>query len=282
LFGLSEDAAHKKIFCNAPKISRLMNFMLRHVHPLWLREKVYFHTPARKHWPNRLQSAELELAPVVLHHLSKSDPMHQQIACLGFYELALSKGIRRLAAKGGILVDVGANIGYFSCLWAATRAENLAYAFEPSPMVFRMLDANIVEAGLSSKVKAFELALGEGKSTLDFHPGPSEQTGWGGIANARSASTIRVEAEKLDAVMPMDMVIDVLKIDTEGADAWVLGGAEGLLRSHRIRHVFFEQNLARMDNLGIPHDAPFRTLESCGYRVSAIGRNDGIFHAWPA
>ena len=36
--------------------------------------------------------------------------------------------------------------------------------------------------------------------------------------------------------------IDVLKIDTEGADTWVLEGAAFLLRQKRIRHVFFEEN----------------------------------------
>ena len=85
----------------------------------------------------------------------------------------------------------------------------------------------------------------------------------------------------MDDVMPADVLIDVLKIDTEGADAWVLDGAEQLLMSHRVRHVFFEQNLPRMTGLGIPRDAPFRTLESCGYKVETIGRNDSMFHACP-
>ena len=221
------------------------------------------------------------MAPVFLHHFSKSDPMHQQIAWLGFYELLLSKRIARLAADGGMLVDVGANIGYFSCLWAATRAHNRVYAFEPSPAVFPMLDANITEAGLRTRVKVFELALSWAKGTVEFDLGPSDQSGWGGIANERRTSTIQIEAARLDDVMPADVLIDVLKIDTEGADTWVLDGAEQLLMSHRVRHVFFEQNLPRMTGLGIPRDAPFRTLESCGYKVETIGRNDSMFHACP-
>jgi len=253
--------------------------MLRHVRPLWAREKLYFHTHAKRSWPNGLESAELELAPAVLHHFRKTDPMHRQIAWLGFYELALSKRIARLAAGGGILVDVGANIGYFSCLWAAIRADNRAYAFEPSPVVFGMLDANVAAAGLRSSIETFDLALSNERAILDFDPGPCEQSGWGGITTARCAAALRVRAEKLDDVMPPGVAIDVLKIDTEGADAWVLDGAERLLRSHRIHDVFFEHNLPRMNGLGISPDAPFRTLESCGYRVGALCRNDGMFHA---
>jgi len=78
------------------------------------------------------------------------------------------------------------------------------------------------------------------------------------------------------------VVIDVLKVDTEGTDSWVLDGARRLLRSHCVRHVFFEQNLPRMTALGIQHDAPFRTLEAYGYKVDAVGGDDGMFHARPA
>jgi FkbM family methyltransferase len=262
--------------------SYMMLCILRHVWPLWLREKVYFHSPAQKQWPTQLRRAELQFAPVSLRHFYKSDIMHRQIAWLGFYELALSKRIAKMAGDGGILVDVGANVGYFSCLWAAVRAHNEVYAFEPSPPVFELLKANIEEAGLCSRVKVYKLALSKERANVDFDPGPNNQSGWGGISNDRSDNTLRIEAEKLDDVMPDNVVIDLLKIDTEGADAFVLKGADRLLRTHRIRHVFFEQNLTRMKRLGIPHDSPFRTLQACGYKVEALGKNKEAFHAQPA
>ena len=46
-------------------------------------------------------------------------------------------------------------------------------------------------------------------------------------------------------------MIDVLKIDVEGADTWVLYGCEQLLKQKAIRNIFFEQNGARMAELGI-------------------------------
>jgi FkbM family methyltransferase len=260
----------------------MMFFMLRYLWPFWLREKVYFHSPARKQWPTKLRRAELQFAPVSLRHFYNSDIMHRQIAWLGFYDLALSKRIARMAATGGILVDVGANIGYFSCLWATARPDNQVYAFEPSPLVFELLKANIEDAGLCARVEMYRLALSKERAKVQFDPGPKDQSGWGGISNDRSGNTLQVEAEKLDDVMPDNVVIDLLKIDAEGADAFVLMGAERLLRTRRIRHVFFEQNLPRMQRLGISHDTPFRTLEACGYKVDALGRNNEAFHAKPA
>src|SRR5216683_603766 len=201
-------------------------FMLRHARPLLLREKLFFHTHAREYWPHGVESAKLQLAPVTLRHLRKTDLMHRQIAWIGFYDLTLSKHIARLAAKGGTLVDVGANIGYFSCLWAAARPGNRVYAFEPSPRVFHLLKANIEEAGVCSSVKAYQLVLSKEKKQIQFDPGPEGQSGWGGITNEVGRETILMQADRLDDVMPADLYVEVLKIDTEGADAWVLEGAE--------------------------------------------------------
>jgi len=254
---------------------------MRHIHPLWLREKLYFHSSARNHWPHQCDSMELELAPVRLHHFSKADSMHRQIAWVGFYELRLSKRIARLAATEGMLFDVGANIGYFSLLWAAAHPANRVFAFEPSPMVFEMLKGNVEEAGLGSNIQAHKVALSKETGVAEFDTGPNDQTGWGGISCAPSQNTIRVATAKLDDVMRRNGVIDILKIDTEGADAWVLEGARELLNSHRIRHIFFEQNLPRMNALGIPHTASFHTLESCGYKVEPLRQEKNNFYARP-
>jgi FkbM family methyltransferase len=241
--------------------------MLRYVRPFWLREKLYFHSGAKNRWPSGVESLSLELAPVTLHHFCKSDLMHRQIAWLGYYELFLSKRIKELSMEGGLLVDVGANIGYFSCLWAGLRADNKVFSFEPSPRVFQMLNANICAARLDSRVRVFELALGKEKGTIQFDPGPRDQTGWGGITKEDGEGTIRVESASLDEVIPADLMIDTLKIDTEGADTGVLLGAERLLRERRVRRIFFEVNLQRIRLLGFQPLDVMSFLSDCGYKV---------------
>jgi len=58
----------------------------------------------------------------------------------------------------------------------------------------------------------------------------------------------------------------LLKVDAEGADGWVLMGAERLLRERRIAEVWFEQNKPRMRALGIEEAEPERFLQAAGYR----------------
>src|SRR5437867_3007474 len=108
--------------------------LLRTVYPLWLREKLYFHVISRiavgsngEQVPTRL-----EFAPATVPALARTDCGHRELAWLGFCERELSRKLSRLARRGGVLVDVGANVGYFSILWVALNPRNRAYAFEPS------------------------------------------------------------------------------------------------------------------------------------------------------
>ena len=242
--------------------------LLRRVRPLWLREKLYFHSDARTRWPFGVESISLEMAPVTLRHFSKSDLMHRQIAWLGFYELPLSRRIKELATDGGLLVDVGANIGYYSCIWAGLRADNKVYAFEPSPRVFRMLYSNIRAAGFDSRVRMFASALGKEKGEVQFDPGPDDQSGWGGITKEKGDGTISVESNRLDEILPDGLIIDTLKIDTEGADTGVLFGAERLLSERRVRRIFFEVNAPRMRPLGFQPTDAMTFLSKYDYKVA--------------
>lgn len=252
--------------------------------PLWLREKLYFHSDARTHWPFGVESISLEMAPVTLRHFCKSDLMHRQIAWLGFYELPLSRRIKELAADGGLLVDVGANIGYYSSIWAGLRTDNKVYAFEPSPRVFQMLHSNISAAGLDSRVQMFASALGKKKGKVQFDPGPGDQSGWGGITKEGGKGTISVESNRLDEILPGGLIIDTLKIDTEGADTEVLFGAERLLRERRVRRIFFEVNVPRMRLLGLQPQDVMNFLTKYDYKVTPFHGNAefGEYMAEPA
>lgn len=77
------------------------------------------------------------MAPsIAMHDLIVGDVISGQIALTGFYEYELSKKIVNLGKtsdRGGLLVDVGANLGYFSLLWLGADERNEAIAIEASP-----------------------------------------------------------------------------------------------------------------------------------------------------
>jgi FkbM family methyltransferase len=214
-----------------------------------------------------------------LSELHPTDHGHRFLAWCGFYDLDLSRALASLAPSGGILVDVGANIGYFSLLWAAYNSKNTALAFEASPRNQRMLRANIAANRLSHRVEIYPFALGKFESIAAFDPGPEEQSGWGGLSLSASDGTIQIRVSPLDDLIPSDKPISVLKVDTEGADLWVLMGAEKLLRRKQIQNIFYESNFKRMQLLGIQPDEPATFLNRLHYKITPL--SDEQFHATP-
>jgi FkbM family methyltransferase len=226
---------------------------------------------------------KLEFSPVHLSSFLPTDHSHREIVWLGFYELPLSRKIAALARDGGLLVDAGANIGYFTLIWAGLNPANRAMCFEPSPSVATMLKGNIDNASLSSRVKVSSVALGKEVGTMPFDVGPENESSWGGLSNGAKPGSISVKVDRLDNLISPDKTIDVLKIDAEGADSWILNGCERLLREGRVRHIFFERNRGRMTQLGIEWDEPVRFLEGCGYKAKHLAGNPGLelLHAEP-
>ncbi|MBC8127948.1 MAG: FkbM family methyltransferase [Gloeobacteraceae cyanobacterium ES-bin-144] len=260
---------------------------MRFIYPLRIRHWIFSRFVAQTRlWPNTKGHAhKLLFAPTALAVLSRSDYGHRHIAWMGFYELPLTRMITKLARQeGGIMVDVGANAGYFSCLWVASSGHNTSLAFEASPRNYGMIRDNVVSAGLRERIQLFDFAIGASAGAMTFDLGPDEQTGWGGLSLAQDSNTVTVDVRKLDDVLPPDAIVQVLKIDTEGADTWVLEGARKLLTEKRVRHVFFERNEVRMKQLGIEFSAAERLLETCGYSVSPLPgqRQKDEFYAVPS
>ena len=67
----------------------------------------------------------------------------------------------------------------------------------------------------------------------------------------------------------------MMKIDTEGADTWVLHGCAGLLRKKQVHTIFYEQFKDRSKRLGIDDNDAERLLESYGFRVRPMSDPKG-------
>ena len=232
-------------------------------------------------WRNLFESAPLNFCPqVAMYNLVPGDIISGHIAFNGFYELELSREIARLSSEGALFVDVGANMGYFSLLWAGLNNGSRVIAYEVAPRNIKLIEQNINRNGLIDQIRLVPKAAGHKSGAAHFNIGSVEQTGWGGISNEASPENIEVPVVRLDEELP-DVTIDVLKIDVEGADTWVLYGCEALLKNRRIRKIFFEQNNVRMAALGIGENEARDFLASVGYECIPFGRNGMEWAAYP-
>jgi FkbM family methyltransferase len=252
--------------------------VLRWVYPLRVRQSLFYRYGEHlSDWKSTNRTVALEFAPDVKLSLLASDRMHQCISATGLYELQITRRIHTLAKQGGLLVDVGANIGYYTCLWAS-HLKNSAVAFEPSPRNLQFLQQNVDDNDLQNQVQIVPQAVGRTQDRLSFDPGPNSSSGHGSLALGNHDRSITVDQTSLDAYFEdSETEIDVLKIDIEGADTWALEGAQRLLEEHRIGNIFFEHYPLLMDRLGIEPDRSLELLAAHGYETEQLGPNE--FHA---
>jgi FkbM family methyltransferase len=225
-----------------------------------------YYRSKRQDWLQLYTAAPLKYVSGVKMDLIPGDGVSDSIAFTGLYEPHLTRRLVELGRQGGRLIDIGANIGYFSLLWCACNPQNECIAFEASPRNVDLLRRNISQSGLEERIIVMPLAAGASKGRIQFDVGPADQTGWGGMTLKKTDRSIEVEVVRVDEVVGSDKPVQALKVDIEGADTWALIGCERLLKANVIRQIWYEQNKPRMRELGISFEAAQDYLRSLGYK----------------
>jgi FkbM family methyltransferase len=140
---------------------------------------------------------------------------------------------------------------------------------------------NVNKNMLSDIVTVVPIAIGKEKGKLKFSLENEVHTGWGGFVLDSNSNSIEVQVDTLDNYTSKNNItkVDVLKIDTEGADTWVLYGCERLLKEKKIQNIFFEHNIVRMDLLKIKQFEAEEFLEKHDYVVERHSPTE--FYAYP-
>jgi len=164
----------------------------------------------------------------------------QRIA-LEKYEPYETQLILRQAKRGDVVVDVGANIGYYTVLLANKVGENgKVYAFEPDKINFEILKKNI-EANNLKNIEIINAAVGSKAGKLKLYKSknnfgdhklfkptlPSLKKG--GKTKIASEETEVVRIIKLDDYLK-NQKINLMKIDTQGWEPEVIDGAMKIIK----------------------------------------------------
>lgn len=144
--------------------------------------------------------------------------------------------------SGMTVVDVGANIGYYSLLFAGlVGPQGKVIAFEPDPDLFHTAEENVRRNGKSGMVQIHHCGLGAERAELHLMRG---QVNSGDNRLRRSVpDSPRAVAVK---VLPLDEVIgavkvDWVKIDVQGWECDVLEGMDQTLaRNREWMRIYFE------------------------------------------
>jgi FkbM family methyltransferase len=133
--------------------------------------------------------------------------------------------IQKHLQPGNVILDVGANFGYYSLTLATTLKRRCqVHAFEPNPPTYRRLVRNIELNGLTKIVRAHPVGLSDeaaAASMIDAPGNPSR-------ARIGSIEGGGIRLVSLDAFCREQAIdrVDFIKIDVEGFEERCLRGAE--------------------------------------------------------
>jgi FkbM family methyltransferase len=162
----------------------------------------------------------------------------------GDYETKAIKSVLKLLSPRSIVLDVGANVGFWTIpLARALTSGGCLHAFEPVPANLTRLAENVRRNGLNAIVRLHSVGLSDQKATLqislreDFQNGA--ETGNAAIVidseDSRFAWTA-IEVTPLDGEtfdsLGIDHV-DFIKLDIEGHEDKFLAGATTVIRRFR-------------------------------------------------
>lgn len=152
------------------------------------------------------------------------------------YEPAETGALGRLLQGCSTILDVGANIGWFS-LWFAHRLQAATiHAFEPLPDNFHFLARNVAANGLGEKVLVYPYGLSDRAGTFDFYSYPTGSTNASLLNVSGAGNAVRVTGKTVmldDWVRETGTAPDLLKCDVEGAELLVFKGGEASIARHR-------------------------------------------------
>jgi FkbM family methyltransferase len=205
-----------------------------------------------------------------------SDWLGRHCFVTGEYEAATTRVVVALLKPGGRVVDVGANVGYFSLLAArCVGALGHVLAFEPVPVVREHLLENIKLNGFANCEVRSEALCDRSGETVNFYEGPRNHRGVSSLRALSDSDAVHtVRTMRLDDLPPGQKPIALIKIDVEGAELLALYGMRQSLERDR-PDLIIEVTDSFLSQMGHSAQMLCHFLKNLGYQMYEIG-NDGL------
>lgn len=188
------------------------------------------------------------------------DGFTQELIYGNNYEEATTNIFKGFIKQGSIVVDIGANVGYFTLLSSLVVGDKgKVYAFEPEPKNYQLMLQNIKLNKLSNIV-AENKAVSDKNGSIEFFVDEVESGGNSIFQNAVQygdkdlSHSIQIETVSIDKYFSNNEVIDFIKIDVQGAETLVLDGMRDIVK--------------RNDNIKMVIEIAPYWLEKAGYSTA--------------
>ena len=196
---------------------------------------------------------------------------------VGSWERGTTRLFEDIIQKGMVVLDVGANIGYFTLIAAKlVGEEGKVFAFEPEPYNFDLLVKNIKLNGYHHVIPT-QKAISDknGRATLFL-----DKTQWGQHSLSRgnvtnfSGNSVEVEVQTLDDFLKdFGHRVDFAKIDVQGAESAVIQGMRQIIENNKNLKLVVQFSPEELRGFGSSPEEFLNRLTGYGFKLYQIGES---------
>lgn len=179
--------------------------------------------------------------------------------------------IRKVCRPDSNTLDIGCHKGEILTLLCKYAPGGIHYGFEPIPGMFQRL-VNTMSGNENCRLVNVALAASQGTASFNY---VISNPAYSGLVKRQydkkheEDTTIEVQTDLLDHIVPENLRIDLVKIDVEGGELGVLqGGIETIKRNKPV--IIFEHGLGASDYYNTKPDDVFQLLRDCGLQISTM------------
>ncbi len=190
------------------------------------------------------------------------------------YETVDSAMIMNLVSPNDCVVDIGANMGWYSINIAKTFPSCKVHAFEPIPKTYAYLERNIK---LNQMGNIFPYHFGLSSESKDltfyFYPEGSGNASSANLSERKDAELVTCHVKKLDDFVNINKLhVDFIKCDVEGAELFAFQGAIETLKLDK--PIVFTEMLRKWARKFDYHpNEIIKLFTSIGYRCFVANEN---------
>ena len=198
------------------------------------------------------------------------------------YEPQETQLLKKIIKKNSTVIDIGANIGYFTLLLAKlVGPDGKVFSFEPDPNNFSILEKNVKINGYSNVILT-QKAISDKTETTKLYL-CKYSNGMHRIYQSEICEGyVEIESSKLDDFfesVKFNGNIDFIKIDTEGSEVNVIRGIKNIINMNENIKILIEFEPWSIVQSGHSPKELLTEIENHGIKIFPIESTNVKYHS---
>ena len=181
-----------------------------------------------------------------------------------------SKLYRDTVKNGMTVLEIGANIGFFTLLFSKLAGETgKVFAFEPDPDNFRLLEKNITANNRKNTV-CVKKAVSKRSGTERLFISEEHRGDHRIYDSSDGRKSVEIETAAIDDFLPPGAAVNFIKMDIQGAEHLALTGMEGTIKNSGPLTMICEFSPDLLKKAGADPAEFLKKLEGLGFALGYI------------